>query len=438
MRSLALFCELAMLLPVTLVQPFVGVILWSWISFMNPHRLTYGGIALAVPWALAVFIATIFGCLVAREPKRFPVNAVTVLIIMFLVMISVTTCFAMAPWSDVIHKYSEVFKSFLFLLVTAALLTSRERIHALVWVMVLSLAFFGIKGGAFTIIGGGTNKVFGPPNSMIADNNQLAAGLLVCVPLMNYLRTESKHLIIRIGFALAMVLTVFSVVGSYSRGALLALGAMSFYLWWKTPRKIISGTVLLFAVGGAIMFMPTSWMDRMHSIQEYQDDGSAMGRLEIWHVSWVMARTRLFGSGFYGPYTQSVVEHFVPGGEARAVHSIWFEVLGEHGFITFAIWVGIIIAGVVYARRVIKRASGVPGLEWCISLAKMTQVSTLAYCVGGSFLSLCYWDYYFTVVVVIAAVHEHVKAALGQPAEAQKTARIAPPRLALSRSTRAA
>ncbi len=44
-----------------------------------------------------------------------------------------------------------VFKVFLFLLVTAALLTSKERIHALVWIMVLSLAIYGIKGGVFTL-----------------------------------------------------------------------------------------------------------------------------------------------------------------------------------------------------------------------------------------------------------------------------------------------
>jgi hypothetical protein len=200
-RSLALFCELSMLLPITLAQPFVGVLLWSWISFMNPHRMVYGGIALAVPWALLTFIATMVGCLVAREPKRFPFNAVTVLIILFLLMISLSTCFAMAPWPEVSHKHSEVFKTFLFLLVTAALLTSRERIHALIWVMAMSLAFFGIKGGGFTPMLGGAQKVLGPPNSMINDNNHLAAALLVSLPLMNYLRMESKHYIIRLGFA---------------------------------------------------------------------------------------------------------------------------------------------------------------------------------------------------------------------------------------------
>ena len=402
-----------MLLPIALVQPFVGVVLWSWVSFMNPHKLVYGGIGATPPWALLIFVVTMIGCLVAREPKRFPNNAVTVSIIMFLVMISLSTCFAMAPWSDVFDKYAVTFKSFLFLLVTASLLTSRDRIHALIWVMVLSLGFFGIKGGAFTILGGGVNKVFGPPGSMIGDNNHLATALLVCLPLMNYLRMESKHAIIRFGLAGMMVLTFFSVVGSYSRGAFLALGAMSFVLWLKTPNKLLSGLIILVVVGGAIAFMPESWVERMQSIQDYQQDGSAMGRLNIWYASWVMGTSRFFGSGFYGPYTQSVVDHFVSNVDARAVHSIWFEVIGEHGLLTFFFWLGIVLSGVVYARRIVKQAKGVPGLEWCVNLAKMAQVSTVAYCVGGSFLSLCYWDFYFTIVVAVAAVHAHVKSVVG-------------------------
>lgn len=413
MKSLALFCELSMLLPITIVRPFIGVILWAWISFMNPHRLVYGGIALVVPWALLIFLGTMIGCLVAREPKRFPVNAVTVLIAMFLVMISFTTIFALAPWGDVLNKYSTVFKTFLFLLVMAALLTDRQRIHAFIWIMALSLAFFGIKGGAFTLLGGGASRVWGPDSSMIHDNNHLAVGLLVSMPLLNYLRMESRYPLIRYGFAAAMVLTLFGVVGSYSRGAFLALGAVSFYLWLKTPQKIISGVFILLLVGGAIAFMPESWVERMHSIQDYQEDPSAMGRLEIWRVAWLMAVNRpLFGGGFYATYTQPVVDLFAQGVGARAVHSIWFEVLGEHGFPTFFIWVGINVAGWVYARRIIKQATGVPSLEWCVNLAKMSQVSMIAYFSGGSFLSLCYWDYYFAILVAVSATYEHVKATL--------------------------
>jgi probable O-glycosylation ligase (exosortase A-associated) len=222
-RSAGLFLELLVLLPFVLLRPFVGVILWSWVSFMNPHRMVYGGVAGMMPWALIIFGATLFGCVSAREPKRFPVNALTVQIGLFLVLITVTTMFALAPWDDVEPKWELVFKVFLFLLVTAALVTDRERIHALIWVMVISLAFFGIKGGGFTLLAGGAHRVFGPEGTMIGDNNHLAVGLLVSIPLMNYLRMESRHAIIRYGLLATMALTLFAVVGSYSRGALLAL-----------------------------------------------------------------------------------------------------------------------------------------------------------------------------------------------------------------------
>lgn len=435
MRSLALFVELLVLLPIVLVRPFVGVVLWSWISFMNPHRLVYGGVALMMPWAMIIFIATIIGCILAREPRRLPINAVTVLISLFLVMITVTSTFALAPWQDVEAKWETVSKVFLFLLVTASLLTSRDRIHALVWAMAISLAFFGIKGGGFTLLGGGSNKVFGPPSSMIFDNNHLATALLVCLPLMNYLRIESRHAIVRHGFAAAMVLTTFAVVGSYSRGALVALLAISAYFWLKTPNKIVSGTLVLIALAAAIAFMPEGWLDRMHSIQAYRDDASAMGRLEIWHVAWVMATSRpLTGVGFYATYTQPVVSMFVPGTETRAVHSIWFEVLAEHGFPTFFVWLGIIVAGVYYAWRTIRLTKGIAELQWCANLARMSQVSTIAYLSGGSLLSLAYWDYYFTLLVAVAAVHRHVKAALGQSGRVHaRTARAPQPEPALTR-----
>ncbi len=434
MRSAGLFLELLVLLPVVLLQPFVGVILWSWISFMNPHRLVYGGVAGTMPWALIIFGATLFGCVSAREPKRFPVNAMTVQIGLFLVLITVTTMFALAPWDDVEPKWELVFKVFLFLLVTAALLTSRERIHALIWVMVISLAFFGIKGGGFTLIAGGAHRVFGPEGTMIGDNNHVAVGLLVSIPLMNYLRMESRHAIIRYGLLATMALTLFAVVGSYSRGALLALGAVSGYFWLKSSNKLISGMLLAIALVTAVTFMPASWIDRMNTIETYQQDTSATSRLAVWHLAWSMAVARpLVGGGFFATYSQPVVDQFVRGGVSRAVHSIWFEVLGEHGFPTFFVWVGIIIAGAVYARRIIRQATGVPGLEWCVNLAKMAQVSMIAYLVGGTFLSLSYWDYYFTILVAVSAAYQHVSATLGSVTERRLKVGALPQHLVLSR-----
>jgi putative inorganic carbon (hco3(-)) transporter len=252
--------------------------------------------------------------------------------------------------------------------------------------MVLSLAFFGVKGGAFTILSGGSSRIVGPPSTMIEDNNHLAVGLLVTLPLMNFLRLHSAHRVVRAALTAAMVLTLFAVVASYSRGALIALASVAVLFWFKSQRKLLYGALVFGIVAGAVSFMPQGWVERMHTIQSYQEDGSAEGRLTMWHTAWLLATARpLVGSGFYGPYSRVVVDQVDPSSPARAVHSIWFETLGEHGFPTFFIWIGITLAGVVASRRIIRSARDRPELAWCADLARMAQVSILAYLVGGTF-----------------------------------------------------
>jgi probable O-glycosylation ligase (exosortase A-associated) len=425
MRSLAFFVEMLILLPMVTIQPFVGVLVWSWISFMSPHRLLWGP-ASGLPWAMITLAATLVGCVVAREPKRITWNPTTALILIFIICITLTSLTAMGPPDAVYAKWLGVVKAFSVMLLTAQLLTTKERIHAMVWIMALSLAYYGVKGGGFTVIFGGANRVQGPEGTAIGDNNALAAALLVCVPLMNYLRLQSQHRIIRIGLSAAMVLTLFSVVGSYSRGALIGLLAMSGFLWLKSKHKMLAAVVIPVLVGTVILFMPPEWMARMQTIDSNAPaDNSVEGRYEIWHVAWVMAMRRPFtGSGFMGPYDDDVVNAFVPGATPRAVHSIWFEVLGEHGLVTFGVWLSISLSAVIASRRIIKSASGVPELEWCVDLAKMSQVSMVAYAVAGSFLSLSYWDYYFTMLVVVAATAQYVRAALGETTSVRSRQRV--------------
>ncbi len=414
MRSLLVAGDMLVLLCMAMTRPFVGVLLWSWIAFMNPHQLAWG-FASQVPWAWLTFIATIIGCAAAGEPKRLPVTSVTVMMVLFMVAVTATTTVAMSPdIGMVLNKYLFVIKVFTFILITIALLTTRRRIYALVWVMVISLAFFGGKGGVFVIIhGGGGGRVVGPPETMIADNNQLAVGLLVALPLMNFLRMHSAHRLIRVGLVITMVLTLLAVLGSYSRGALIALAAVAVFFWLRSKRKVLYGVLVFGAVAGAISFMPQEWVDRMDTIHTYKEDASAESRFAMWHTAWLMAKARpLTGAGFYGTYSRSVVDHFDRNSPARAVHSIWFECLAENGFPTLAIWFGITVAGVFGAQRILRRTRGHPELAWCGDLARMSQVSIIAYLVGGTLLSLSYWDFYFTLIGVVTATDLYVRRAL--------------------------
>lgn len=392
-------------------KPFVGVLLWSWISFMNPHRMIYG-FASPIPWAMLTFLATVIGCAIAREPRKVPRDALTLLIILFAVGITITSLAAISSPERVWARYDKVIKILLGLLLTRSLLTDADRIHALLWMMAISFGFYGIRGGLFTIITGGVHKVLGPNDSMIADRNHIAVALLFAIPLMNHLRVQSKHAIVRAGIVATMVLTAFAAIGTQSRGALVAFAATGFVFWLRSKGKLLSAIALIFAGAAVIAFMPESWEQRMRSIIDYEGDGSAMGRLWIWETSLRIALARpLTGGGFQAMYEQWIVDRFTPGVPARAAHSIWFETLGEHGFIVFGIWLGILIVGWSYAAAITRLGREEPGFAWANSLGRMSQVSLLAYVTGGTFLSLQYWDGYLTLIGILAATRELILAA---------------------------
>ena len=406
LRSLLMFCEMGVLLPLTAVHPFAGVILWNWVSLMNPHKLVSGP-ATGQPWALVIFLVTVLGLLFRPGSWKIAINRTTILFGVFLVGITITTLTAMAP--DAATKWASVSKSILFLFITASLLTSTRRIHALVWTIVIAIGFFGVKGGGFTLMTAGANHVYGPPETMISDNNHLAAALVMLLPLMNYLRLHSRSAAIRIGLVVAMGLTTLSIVGSYSRGAMIGLAVLIGIVMLTNWRRVWIGLALGIVVAGMLNFMPQQWFDRMNTIQTYQEDSSATTRITMWQTAWKLAVAHpIVGSGFLGPYSRSVVDTVAPDKPARAVHSIWFELLGEQGFPLFFVWLAMMITGFSNCRHVSRLAGADPALQWARDLARALQLSIIAYAITGTFLSLSYWDGYFTLLVITAAVRAQV------------------------------
>lgn len=415
MRDYVFMLLMALLLLIAMARPFVGVLLWSWISLMNVHRLSWGPAA-GQPWAMLAFAATLIGCVVAGEPRRPRVTAIMAMLMLFAVAITLTSFTALADPATVWNKWDRTFKIVVGLLLIAVLLTERWRIHALVWLMVISLGFFGVRGGIFTLMTGGGFIVLGPPDTTINDRNHIAVALLFTIPLMNWLRMHSKHVAVRIGLVAAMVLTLVGAIGTQSRGALIAMVAVAAMLWLRSSGKVVSGMAIVLAVVGTLTFMPQSWLDRMYTVENYEEDASAMGRVRIWEAAARIAIARpLTGGGFRAVYFQDIVDRYIPNVRARSVHSIYFEVLGEHGFAVFGLWLGMIGTAIFYTLRISRLARGRADLRWAGDLARMSQVSIAAYLVGGTFLSLAYWDGFWTLGVVLGATHLLVRQAVTAP-----------------------
>src|SRR5262249_41617753 len=150
--------------------------------------------------------------------KQLPMNKVTIALMLFLLWMTFTSMFALEP-NLVWIEWARVMKSLLMVLVAMLVIRSEQEIKALVWVIALSLGFYGFKGGLFTLLSGGTGKVLGPAETSIADNNDLALALIVTLPMIWFLLLHAEKKWLRVGLAGLAFFTLVSVIGSYSRGA---------------------------------------------------------------------------------------------------------------------------------------------------------------------------------------------------------------------------
>ena len=400
MRDLLIALVLLGSVPAILARPYVGFVMWFVVSFMNPHQMAYGFIT-TMPVAMLVGGATLLGFLASRERKRMPVDTTTGMIIALIVWITVTTLFSLRPdlaWSD----WNRAVKLLGMSLLMVPLLNNRQRLHGIVWAIVISVDFYGVRGGLFTIVTGGGGRVLGPAETMLADNNQLATALIMILPLIRYLQTQTENRFVRIGLLVAMGLTIVAVFGSYSRGALIGLGVMFLWMLRSSRHKTTIALAAVFGVVALAQIMPESWYDRMNTISTYQADDSATGRFDAWKFAFRIALQRpLTGGGFHIYSDSARFMELVPDApHARAFHSIYFEALGEHGFVGLAIFLAIIGAGLLKTASLRRLTRDDPERTWVYELASMTQVSIVGYVVAGAFLELTFLDLFYAIVLL--------------------------------------
>lgn len=377
-------------LPLILKRPYVGVLVWSWLSYMNPHRLAWG-FAYNMPFAQIVAVTLLFSVLISKQPKNLPASGTLGIWIAFIVWMGITTIFAIYP-QYATEELIRVIKIQLVTFLTLMLMRDQEKIDMLIWVIAISIGYYSIKGGFFTLITGGGFRVWGPPGSFIEENNALALATLMIVPLMVYLYQINTKKWIRYGLGVSIFLSLFSAVGSQSRGALLAIIAVSGFFWLKTKNKLVTGfAIVLLSILG-IALMPESWTERMVSIKNYQEDESAMGRIDAWVYSINLANDRLTGGGF-NSWSKNNYAIYNPDSVARVVaHSVYFSVLADHGWVGLALFLLILFCTWRSLSKVIRMTKNIEEFKSQNILARMMQVCLVAYMSGGAFLSLSYFD----------------------------------------------
>jgi probable O-glycosylation ligase (exosortase A-associated) len=419
MRDLLVVLIVCASIPLIVMRPWIGVIVWSWLGYMNPHRLAWG-FAYDYPFAQVIAAVTLASLVAAlfmgKEKLRAQASLALVLWLAFVLWMNLTTLFALEP-EDAIIAWERAMKIQLISFITIFIMHGRERLYALVGVIVLSLGFFGVKGGIFAVATGGAYIVWGPPGSFIEGNNELGLALIMTMPLMWYMRLRLPWAAARWAMLGAMGITALAVLSTQSRGAFLAICAMGAFLWLKSPKKMWTGLALLIAFPVLFAMMPASWHDRMATIETYEQDDSAMGRINAWHFAWNLAKERPLIGGGFDTFSPDLFHRYAPDPEDfHDAHSIYFEVLAEHGFIGLGLFLGLLFSAFATGQGVIRRARGDPELGWAGDLAAMVQVSLVGYMVGGAFLGLAYFDLFYHLVAILLLLSYDVNAKLAAAA----------------------
>lgn len=423
MRDLAFAFMLLAVLPLALARPFNAYLLWGWTGMLAPTTYFYGlmaGARVNLVCALVTLALLAFG----RVPWRnYQSNQVTWLFLLFAVHATLAWALAYGgnPHND--QYYELLLKGLLFAAVMPFFVRERVHFHAMLTVMALGLGIHGVLNGLKTLVSAGGHNMLGPAGTMLADRNHLSVALALVLPLLLYLQGHTVHRLVRLAYLGAGGLVVLAILGGGSRGGFIALSVLAAWGLLTTRRKGLALVLILATVLCYQAFAPDSIAERMSTIQDAEDDSSFMGRVFAWRISSAIALAHpVFGGGFHAVQVQSIWDAFkaapgllgflhlpVPTFSAKAAHSIYFEILGDLGFVGLGLFLWLLLRALANRgriQRVVVRLGR--GYQWASDLADALMLSVLAYMVGGAAVSLGYYEGIYMVVMLMELLHLHV------------------------------
>jgi Family of unknown function (DUF5935)/O-Antigen ligase len=454
MRDLALVGFLAALLLLAVKRPFLFALAYIYVDTVSPQRLSYF-LLNSFPISMVVAALAIGGWAFFDSKKDFSVAPRQGLMLLLLAYVTWTTIDADLPveaWT----KFEWVWKAMAFAIFLPFTLRTRLRVEAALLFLVLSAAAIIIVGGLKTVMSGGGYGVLNlmvDNNSGLYESSTISTIAIALIPIILWFtrfgtiftpdyepaRTAPgsplvednpdrqrfassqptpggrwRRFIVK-AFCYALIFACLLMpIGTEARTGLVCIAVLGMLALRDAKRRIlyIGGAALLGLA--AIPFLPTSFTQRMETIQGFQGDQSASTRLAVWGWTWDYVQDHPFGGGFEA-YRQNriqvatvnersmgevnLVSTRMEADEGRAYHSAYFEMLGEQGFPGLILFLLIHGIGVVRMEMIRRRYRRVDGEEaWIAPLATALQNFQLIYLVGAIFVGIAYQPFVYLML----------------------------------------
>ena len=376
-----------------LKKPWLGVLSLAVFSYLNPHAYAWGFVR-SLPVYYVLFLVVAFRTFTAKDKDSIPKDwriSVFILLWIYFAITSTQAYFPDIAW----QRFWFITKIYLPFFFTLVLINTRFKLYCLVVTIATSIGIVAVKGGLFAILHGFSARVYGPPATQFEENNAFAVAMLICIPLLLIWQRETRNSLFKKGILLAIPIIYAASLCSWSRGALITMTVLTFMLILNSKNKLLAIPLVLVGAFFVKDYLPQEWFGRMHTLETYQQDSSAMSRIQAWTDGWNHTLEHPFvGAGFDG--WREVTQ--------RDWHSSYVEMFSEHGFIAFGLWLSLIVGTLISMTTLPKKTFQVEGMEWVAYYCFMLRASLICYMVGAAFLGLSYWDLLYHLIFIAVLV----------------------------------
>jgi probable O-glycosylation ligase (exosortase A-associated) len=376
-----------------------------------------------MPLAKMVAAATLAGLLVTRERYALPRTREVALLGALWVTFVCSTLFVAFQPQAAWEKLVEISKILLMTIATIVLFQDRRKLTALLLVIAFSIGIYAVAGGLWNLYSGFAERLYGPPESAIGDNNALGFALTMVVPLFVLLRGQVANIWLRRALLATFAFSIVAIFATYSRGALIGLCIalpLTLVLTWKKDVPVVVAAVAACLV---IYMTPRQWVERMQTITPtvYKDDSSGSKRMKSWYVAFRLGLDHpLLGAGFR-PFEPEVYERYLPGyWDNHDAHNHYLQVFAEHGFTGLILFTALLVSLFLNLYRIGRATRGDPQKQWIGDAAGFIGASLVAYVVGGMFLNMSYFDLFYQLVAVVLILQKAAGAKGSEIAEPQE------------------
>jgi probable O-glycosylation ligase (exosortase A-associated) len=404
---------------------------WMFVLYLTVIAIEYGGLTGILPVLGVLRVSTVFAYLLAillvvRLGRGAVVGTRQGKILLFLTIFTAASIVWAVVQTHVVTTFRYMCDYLGLFLTTAYLVDRPSRIKKLSIVGTLVVILLLARNADLLTSSAGAERLVRFRTSyFMGDGNDFAWGIMTFLTFPLFLMLSRSGLLWRALGAVGAASALIIVVLTQSRGGALALGgAVVFYAFVLSKRKVVSIAAVAVMIVVVWAFAPAQFRNRMETIQDYQEDGSAQGRIRAWKAATRMAFEYPLGVGA-GNFSSAYGRYYRPddltGWAANrwiSAHSVYFKTLGEYGFIGAGAFIGLIIITLVDNRRSLRICREVgPTSTLHEAWPGALSVGLIGYAVGGVFLGGVTYPHLF-ILTGLAVSARRLALAAGEAAGA--------------------